>query len=155
MKRGIKHILTSLAAIAAFGSCGTSVVPDANVRYEYMFECLWTPDGHSSRQVEIPALFMDPGKPVCFTPGGNMAVLEKSGDTYRYSDGYSVMTDRGSDRMTISKAGESHYFVIDRVCETHMTLLYNGKETEYVTYRRSDLPEGSLDKGSFPDGWFR
>ncbi len=155
MKRNIRSIFTSLAVTAAFVSCETAVVPDGNVRYEYMFDCLWTLDAHSRRQTEIPALFMDPGKHLFFTAGGKMAVLEKRIDVYRYTDDYSCLIDMGSDKMTLSGTdGESYYFVIDRVCETHMTLLYNGKDTEYITYRRSDIADGGLDESSFPGGWF-
>lgn len=155
MKFSAKHIFISLAAIAALGSCKPTIVPDDNVNYEYMFECLWTLDAYSERQTEIPPLFMDSDKYLYFTADGRVAVLTLIDGLYSYQNNYTCLVDRGTNRMTLAWAeDEGYFFVIDRVCETHMTLLYNGEETEYVTYRRSDIFESDFDKGSFPEGWF-
>ncbi len=158
MGRCVRYIFTVLA-VAALASCEPTVIPDANVRYGYMFDCIWTPDAYSGSQTAIPALFMNPDRHLYFTSHGRMAVLEKRGDIYRYLEEYSCMIDTGADKMTLRQTDENHYFVVDRICETHMTLLYDGKDTEYISYRRTELTEethedGRLDKTSFPEGWF-
>ncbi len=156
MKRSaIGIIISLLSAGAVLCSCETIVVPDENVRYEYLFDCLWTPDDHSPLQTDTPQLFIDHGKPVYFTHGGKFVILEESEGGYGYADDLSFAIDDAADKMTVSTDDGSYYFIIDRICETHMTLFHDGNDTGYVTYRRSEFPEPDLiDESSFPDGWF-